>query len=70
MAKKLEDCPILNNLDILLPFGIAVLHGLGVLAPGDEPTRAQLDLLEVAAAEAERENEEVFKKLKEAQSNG
>jgi len=70
MAKKLEDCPILNNLDILLPFGIAVLRGLGVLAPGDEPTRTQLDLLEVAAAEAERENEDVFRKLKEAQSNG
>jgi len=47
-----------------------VLRGLGILAPGDEPTREQLALLEVAAAEAERENEEVFRKLKEAQGNG
>ncbi len=66
MAKSLANCPILSNIDILLPFGVAVLRKLGLLGPGEEPTREQIILLEAAAEEADRENEAAFRKLKEA----
>ncbi len=64
MDKRLANCPVLQNIDILLPFGIALLRKLGLLGVDEQPTDRHLSLMESAAEEADRANESAFQKLK------
>ncbi len=49
MDKRLANCPVLQNIDILLPFGIALLRKLGLLGVDEQPTDRHLSLMESAA---------------------